>query len=119
MDSTSCSPHAPTEQRWLADHAAPLPRDRRSRGLDLISGAAGQVLEQAINKIHRIDNAALIQELHAGTFNSIMGPVEFDKTGQNTLAVSYLDQWQQGQLIPVFPPSGAQSKPEYPKALWS
>ena len=81
--------------------------------------ADGQVLAQAINKIHRIDNAALIQELHTSTFNTIMGPVEFDNTGQNTLAVSYLDQWQQGQLIPVFPPSGAQAKPDYPKAWWS
>jgi branched-chain amino acid transport system substrate-binding protein len=81
--------------------------------------ADGQVLEQAINKIHRINNAALIQELHTSTFNTIMGPVEFDNTGQNTLAVSYLDQWQQGQLIPVFPPSGAQAEPEYPKAWWS
>lgn len=81
--------------------------------------ADGQVLEQAINKIHRINNAALIQELHTSTFNTIMGSVEFDNTGQNTLAVSYLDQWQQGQLVPVFPPSGAKANPEYPKAWWS
>lgn len=80
--------------------------------------AAGQILEQAINKIHRIDNAALIQELHSDTFNSILGPVKFDDSGQNTFAVSYLEQWQQGQLTPVFPSAGAQSKPEYPKALW-
>lgn len=39
VDSTSRSLHAPTEQRWIADHVAPLLHDRRSRGLDLISGA--------------------------------------------------------------------------------
>ncbi len=115
-------PGADTYQnaQFIKDYISKYGGTRNDISLDTVQAyAAGQVLEQAINKIHRVDNAALIQELHTSTFNSIMGPVEFDNTGQNTLAVSYLDQWQQGQLIPVFPPSGAQSKPEYPKALWS
>lgn len=114
-------PGASTYQnpQFIREYISKYGGTRNDISLDTVQAYAdGQVLEQAINKIHRIDNAALIQELHAGTFNSILGPVKFDNTGQNTLAVSYLDQWQQGQLIPVFPPSGAQSKPEYPKALW-
>ena len=114
-------PGADTYQnaQFIRDYISKYGGTRNDISLDTVQAyAAGQVLEQAINKIHRIDNTALIQELHTGTFKSIVGSVKFDNTGQNTLAVSYLNQWQQGRLVPVFPPSGAQAKPEYPKALW-
>jgi ABC-type branched-subunit amino acid transport system substrate-binding protein len=80
----------------------------------------GQVTAQAVAKVGSLNNAKLIQELHSGdTFASVQGPVKFDSTGQNTSAVSYLFQWQNAALVPVFPvnSTGAQS-PEYPKPLW-
>lgn len=80
--------------------------------------SVGQVLEQAIEKIHGTDNTALIQELRSDVFNSVQGPVKFDTTGQNTLALAYLFQWQNGSLIPVFPSFVAASNPELPKAQW-
>ncbi|HYL44532.1 MAG TPA: amino acid ABC transporter substrate-binding protein [Ktedonobacteraceae bacterium] len=80
--------------------------------------SVGQVLEQAANKIHSINNNALIQELHADTFASVQGVAKFDSTGKNTQANSYLFQWQQGNLIPVFPSSVAAANPEFPKPQW-
>jgi branched-chain amino acid transport system substrate-binding protein len=82
--------------------------------------SVGQVLQQAATKINSIDNAKLIAELHSGdTFKSVQGDVKFDSTGQNTAAIAYLFQWQQGSLIPVFPADVAGSaKPEYPKPQW-
>jgi branched-chain amino acid transport system substrate-binding protein len=80
--------------------------------------STGQILEQAIRKIQSINNAALIQELHTDTFNSLQGLVKFDKTGRNILAVSHLFQWQKGHLIPVYPSTIAQTRPEFPKAEW-
>jgi len=85
--------------------------------------SVGQVLEQAIGKLrvspgHSIDNAALISELHTDVFNTVQGPVKFDSTGQNTLALAYLFQWQNGSFIPVFPSFVASANPEYPKAQW-
>jgi branched-chain amino acid transport system substrate-binding protein len=77
--------------------------------------SVGQVLVQAVNKIHSLDNKALINELHNDTFNSVQGPVKFDGTGQNVTAVPYLFQWQNGKLLPVFPASIAVENPEYPK----
>ncbi|HWE62742.1 MAG TPA: ABC transporter substrate-binding protein, partial [Chloroflexota bacterium] len=81
--------------------------------------AVGQVVAQAVTKTHSLDNAKLIAELHSGdTFKSVQGPVRFDATGQNTAAQAYLFQWQHGNLVPVFPASQAQAKPEYPKPNW-
>jgi branched-chain amino acid transport system substrate-binding protein len=81
--------------------------------------AVGQVLEQVVNKIHTLDNKAIIQELHSGdTFNSVQGPVKFDSTGQNTAALAYLFQWQNGSLIPVYPASEAKASPLFPKPQW-
>lgn len=80
--------------------------------------SVGQVLEQAITKIHSIDNAKLIQELHADTFNTLQGPVKFANDGENTVAVAFLFQWQSGKLIVAYPNYAAQENPEFPKPAW-
>lgn len=82
--------------------------------------SVGQVLQQAATKINSINNAKLITELHSGdTFKSVQGDVKFDSTGQNTAAIAYLFQWQQGNLIPVYPADvAAGAKPEFPKPNW-
>jgi branched-chain amino acid transport system substrate-binding protein len=75
--------------------------------------SVGQVLEQAANKIHSIDNKQLISLLHQGeVFNSVQGSVQFDIEGQNTLAIAYLFQWQGGQFLAVYPSSVAVQNPE-------
>lgn len=81
--------------------------------------SVGQVLEEAVTKIQSIDNAKLIQELHADTFNTLQGPVKFGSDGQNIVATAYLFQWQNGQTVVVYPNSSAQENPEYPKHPWS
>jgi branched-chain amino acid transport system substrate-binding protein len=80
--------------------------------------SAGQVLEQAIEKNGSFDNTVLIRELHSDLFNTVQGPVKFDSTGQNTLALAYLFQWQNGSFIPVFPSFVASENPEFPKSKW-
>jgi len=80
--------------------------------------SVGQVLTQAVTKIHSIDNAKLIQELHSDSFDTLQGPVKFAADGQNTTAVAFLFQWQNGNLIPVYPQNNAQANPEYPKRTW-
>lgn len=80
--------------------------------------SVGQVDQQALTKIGSVDNAKLIQTLHSGTFNSVQGPVKFDSTGQNTAAVAYLFQWQNSNLIPVYPANIATAAPEFPKPSW-
>jgi branched-chain amino acid transport system substrate-binding protein len=80
--------------------------------------AIGQVTEQAVNKIHSIDNAKLIAELHSDTFNSLQGPVRFSARGENIAEIPYLFQWRNGDLAVVYPPGQAQATLEYPKPAW-
>lgn len=81
--------------------------------------AAGQVLQQAVEKVGSLDNAKIIAELHSGdTFQSILGPVTFNSVGENTAAKAYLFQWQQGQYLPVYPLAAAVAPFEYPKPAW-
>ena len=81
--------------------------------------AVGQVLVQAVNKIHSIDNTKLINELHSGeTFQSVQGNVKFNAQGENILATGYLFQWQKGSLVSVYPASQATNPPEFPKPNW-
>lgn len=77
-----------------------------------------QVLTQAVNKIHSIDNSKLMDELRTDAFDTLQGPVKFAPDGENTTAVAFLFQWQKGNLIPVYPAEHAQANPEYPKAQW-
>ena len=81
--------------------------------------SVGQVVEQAVNNIHSFDNAKLIRELHSDIFNTVQGTVKFDSTGQNTLALPYLFQWQGGAFMPVYPPFVAAANPEFPKQQWA
>lgn len=80
--------------------------------------SVGQVVAQAVTQNNSLDNGKLIQTLHSGTFDSVQGKVKFDSTGQNTLATAYLFQWQNSNLIPVFPSAVASAPPEFPKPNW-
>ena len=80
--------------------------------------SVGQVVAQAVTQNNSLDQTKLIATLHSGTFNSVQGPVKFDSTGQNTQALAYLFQWQNGQLIPVYPANVAQAPIEFPKNNW-
>ena len=81
--------------------------------------SVGQVLAQAATKINSLDNSKLISELHSDTFNSVQGAVKFDETGQNTLGLAYLFQWQHGNFMPVYPSFAAVENPAFPKQPWA
>lgn len=82
--------------------------------------SCGQVLQQAVEKAHSIDNKALLNVLHNlnNSWNTIQGPVRFNDAGENVASIAYLFQWQGGQLVPVYPAGQAQKNPEYPKTPW-
>jgi branched-chain amino acid transport system substrate-binding protein len=81
--------------------------------------SVGQVVDQAATKAGSIDNQKLIAAMHSGTYQTIQGPMSFDSTGKPQGGVGvYIEQWQSGQAIFVYPPSVAAAKPEYPKNNW-
>jgi branched-chain amino acid transport system substrate-binding protein len=87
---------------------------------DIAEGyAVGQVVQQVVEKIQSLDNAKILDELHAGsTYTSVQGPVKFDDVGENIAAKALIFQWQNGKFLPVYPTAGAKGQPEYPKANW-
>ncbi len=114
-------PEAQTFQnaQFVQDYVAKYGGSPNDISADTVEAySVGQVLEQAVTKIHSINNAQLIQELHADTFNTLQGPVQFAKDGENTIAVAFLFQWQNGKLIVVYPNYSAQENPEFPKPPW-
>jgi branched-chain amino acid transport system substrate-binding protein len=81
--------------------------------------SVGQVVDQAANKANSIDNAKLIAALHTGTYNTIQGPMSFDSAGRPQGGVGvYIEQWQGGKAVFVYPPTVASAQPEYPKNPW-
>jgi branched-chain amino acid transport system substrate-binding protein len=82
--------------------------------------SVGQVVDQATAKANSIDNKKLIDTLHSGTYQTIQGPMSFDATGKPVGGVGvYIEQWQSGAAIFVYPKSVAGSNvPEYPKRNW-
>ena len=116
---------------WYPDLNAPGNKDMINAYIAKYGGAAadissdvpeaysvGQVVQQAITQNQSLDNAKLIQTLHSGTFDSVQGKVKFDSTGQNTAATAYQFQWQNGNLVPVYPAAVASAAPEFPKPNW-
>jgi branched-chain amino acid transport system substrate-binding protein len=78
----------------------------------------GQVLQQVVEKIQSIDNAALIKELHKGTYKTIVGPLSFDEVGApqgNYMLV----QWRGDNFVVVGPRDRAEKDPlQPPKPKW-
>jgi branched-chain amino acid transport system substrate-binding protein len=80
--------------------------------------SVGQVLEEAVNKIHSIDNAKLITELHSDTFQTVQGPAKFNTQGENISSETAIFQWQKGSVVPVLPADQATTTPEFPRPNW-
>jgi len=77
----------------------------------------GQVLQQAVETTHSINNKVLIADMHAATFNTVVGPLKFDELGQPQGSFMIL-QWQGGTYKIVYPDFAQQSAPVWPKPEW-
>ena len=81
--------------------------------------SVGQVVDQAATKAGTIDNTKLIATLHSGTYQTVQGPMSFDSTGKPQGGVGvYIEQWQSGAAVFVYPATVAAAAPEYPKKNW-
>jgi branched-chain amino acid transport system substrate-binding protein len=81
--------------------------------------SVGQVVDQAATKANSIDNQKLIDTLHTGTYQTVQGPMAFDAVGKPTGGVGvFVEQWQGGKAIFVYPTAVAAAQPEYPKHDW-
>jgi branched-chain amino acid transport system substrate-binding protein len=69
-----------------------------------------QVLEQAVKRVGRIDQAALAADMHANQFETVIGPLRFDALGEWVEERNLYTQYQgvQGNGIEQFRKAGTQ-----------
>jgi branched-chain amino acid transport system substrate-binding protein len=79
--------------------------------------AVGQVIEAVAAKTGKIDNTTIINTLHSGVWPTLLGNLSWSADGAPTGRFN-LVQWQGGKLLPVYPASIAQAKPESLKPNW-
>jgi branched-chain amino acid transport system substrate-binding protein len=78
----------------------------------------GQVLQQAVENTNGIDNAALIKDLHAATYKTVVGPLSFDEVGKPKGSFMLL-QWQGDKFVIVGPGDRKRVEPlAPPKPNW-
>ncbi len=75
------------------------------------------MLQQAIERVGKLDRAAIIKEIHNGTFKTIIGDVKLkDGLLQEVWAVG---QWQDGEFYGLAPMNYAGARQAVtPKPAW-
>jgi branched-chain amino acid transport system substrate-binding protein len=82
--------------------------------------SVGEVTAQAVEATHSTSGAKIIAYLHSNvTLSSVQGPVKFNSLGENTKAIAFIFQWQNGKFVQVLPKTATGSVPIlYPKTNW-
>lgn len=107
---------SPQLKDYLARHKAATGKEP-DRWASSITYASLQVLQQAIERVGKLDRAAVAAEIRSGTFDTIIGKVKLkDGLLQEVWSVG---QWQNGEFYALAPASlsGARA-PVVPKAQW-
>ncbi len=82
-----------------------------------IGYASLQMLEQAIERVGKIDRPAIIKELQTGTFDTVLGKVKLvDNQMQDNFWL--IGQWQDGFFVGVAPQRPGVGTVTVPKAPW-
>ena len=107
---------SPESKDYFGRHVA-VTGQEPDRWASPITYATLQMLQQAIERVGKIDRAAVIKELQTGTFQTIVGPIKL----KNNLYTEtwYLGQWQNGEFYGIAPATlpGAQQI-LFPKPAW-
>jgi branched-chain amino acid transport system substrate-binding protein len=83
--------------------------------------SVGQVTAQAVDATHSLTGSKIIAYLHSNvTLTSVQGAVKFNSIGENTKAIAFIFQWQNGKFVQILPANAAGSVPVlFPKPNWS
>jgi len=103
--------------KWYIQHHKEIVGREPDRWASPITYASLQVLQQAIERVGKIDRAAVIKEINTGSFDTIIGKVKLEK-GLNTNFWA-VGQWQGANYVGLAPVSKQGSKvPIVPKPGW-
>lgn len=83
----------------------------------VVGYASLQMLEQAIERVGKIDRPAIIKELQSGTFDTVLGKIKMDNNIPKD-AFPLIGQWQSGFFAGVAPAGSSAAALVVPKAAW-
>jgi branched-chain amino acid transport system substrate-binding protein len=79
--------------------------------------AALQILQQAIERVGKVDRVAVSDTIRSGTFDTILGPVKLQN--QMLTELWFVGQWQNGEFYGVAPANKSGAKAALvPKPAW-
>ena len=82
-----------------------------------VTYASLQVLQQSIERVGKIDRPAILREIKAGSFETVLGPIKFEN--QQLSGIFLVGQWQNGVFQGVGPSAIKGAKPAViPKPAW-
>jgi branched-chain amino acid transport system substrate-binding protein len=105
----------PQFRQYVARHVELHKREPDRWGSSLFY-AGLQALQQATEKIGKLDRAAIINELDTASFNTIVGPLSF----KDNIRVGgfFVGQWQDGDFVGVGPAQPGAKAIRFPKPNW-
>jgi branched-chain amino acid transport system substrate-binding protein len=102
--------------KWYIQHHKEIMGREPDRWASPITYASLQVLQQAIEKVGKIDREAVIKEINTGTFDTIIGKVKLqDNLYKGIWAVG---QWQGNDFYGISPKQDGARAPIVPKPAW-
>ena len=102
--------------KWYIQHHKEVMGREPDRWASPITYASLQVLQQAIERVGKIDRAAVIKEINTGSFETIIGTVKL-KDNQN-VNIWTVGQWQGANFYGVAPTAKAGAKALIEKPKW-
>jgi branched-chain amino acid transport system substrate-binding protein len=107
---------APGMDEFAKAHQAMFNREYESGAVNVYS--ALQVTQQAIETVGEIDRKKIRDVIASGTFKTVWGDIKYvDQRNANPWAVG---QWQNGELVCIFPADKPGAKPLlFPKPSWA
>jgi branched-chain amino acid transport system substrate-binding protein len=108
---------SPALQAYFKRHTESIGREP-DRWASPVTYVSLQMLQQAIERVGKIDHSAIIRELQTGTFDTIMGKI---KLADNIMPIVWwVGQWQSGEFVGLAPTSYEGAKaPLFPKPAWA
>lgn len=77
-----------------------------------------QMLEQAVERVGKIDREAIVKELQTGTFETVLGKIKLVDNMPPKGTFAYIGQWQKGIFTGVAPTGPNTAPMVMPKAPW-
>jgi len=102
--------------KWYIQHHKEIIGREPDRWASPITYASLQVLQQAIERVGKIDREAVIKEINTGSFDTIIGKVQLKENLYK--GVWAVGQWQGNDFYGIAPKQDGVRAPIVPKPAW-